>query len=119
MPKLKVLPSRLGSLSPTRGFLPAPERKAEATRTIFSPWRAWYNTKRWRQMRWAQLVADAFTCTRCGRLEGNTSLLVCDHKTPHRGDEALFWDAENLTTLCKPCHDGAKQREEQRTRLRP
>lgn len=114
MGKLKTLPGKLATLKPNLGHLAPIERTAAAERTIYSPWRKWYNTKRWRQMRWARLVADAFTCTRCGRLEGDTSQLVCDHKVPHRGSEALFWDEANLTTLCKPCHDGAKQRDEQR-----
>jgi 5-methylcytosine-specific restriction endonuclease McrA len=46
-------------------------------------------------------------------VEGNTSLLVCDHIKPHRGKEELFWDEGNLQTLCKPCHDSLKQAEEQ------
>lgn len=43
-------------------------------------------------------------------------MLVCDHVKPHRGDERLFWDEANLQTLCKPCHDRDKQREEQASR---
>ncbi|UFX41809.1 HNH endonuclease [Bradyrhizobium sp. 41S5] len=60
-------------------------------------------------------VRDLYTCQRkgCGRAEPNTSLLVCDHVIPHRGDERLFWDETNLQTLCKACHDRDKQREEQ------
>jgi len=42
--------------------------------------------------------------------------MVADHKTPHRGDEALFWDRQNLWCLCKGCHDGAKQREDRAAR---
>lgn len=59
------------------------------------------------------LVRDLFTCRRCKRVEGNTSLLVADHKVPHRGSERLFWDETNLQTLCKACHDSDKQSEEQ------
>jgi 5-methylcytosine-specific restriction protein A len=79
------------------------------------PWKAWYKTARWQQLRLAIFRRDLFTCQMpgCGRLEGNTSLLVCDHKTPHRGDATLFWDASNLQTICKPCHDSVKQKEEQ------
>ena len=29
-----------------------------------------------------------------------------DHLTPHKGDEALFYDPENLWLVCKQCHDG-------------
>ncbi|WP_245482984.1 HNH endonuclease [Agrobacterium sp. CNPSo 2736] len=48
----------------------------------------------------------------CGRIEVDTSKLICDHVTPHKGDRDLFFDASNLQTLCKPCHDTVKQREE-------
>jgi len=65
----------------------------------------------------ATLERDLFTCQHadCGRLECNTSLLVCDHIKPHRGDERLFWDPSNLQTLCKSCHDTVKQAAEQAT----
>lgn len=36
--------------------------------------------------------------------------LVVDHVIPHRGDEALFYDAGNLQTLCPDDHDQNKQR---------
>lgn len=71
-----------------------------------------YKTAAWQRQRWAILVRDQFTCQSCGRLEGKTSQLVADHKTPHRGDLDLFWSEANLWTLCKPCHDSAKQSEE-------
>jgi 5-methylcytosine-specific restriction endonuclease McrA len=76
-------------------------------------WRKWYNLARWKRLRWQTLVRDLFTCQMCNRIEGDTSLLVCDHKEPHRGDPDLFWDPENLQCLCKPCHDKDKQRAEQ------
>lgn len=81
------------------------------------PWKRWYNTARWQALRVKTFERDLFTCQMadCGRLEGNTSLLVCDHKLPHRGDERLFWDEANLQTLCKSCHDTVKQAEEQGT----
>nr|MDX8322409.1 HNH endonuclease [Agrobacterium sp. rho-8.1] len=48
----------------------------------------------------------------CGKIEGNTSKLICDHVKPHKGDEVVFFDETNLQTLCKLCHDTLKQREE-------
>ncbi|MHC2666565.1 HNH endonuclease [Bradyrhizobium diazoefficiens] len=77
------------------------------------PWKAWYSTARWRALRLAIFLRDLYTCRKCGLVEGNTSLLVCDHINPHRGDERLFWDETNLQTLCKSCHDKLKQLEEQ------
>lgn len=82
-----------------------------------SPWHGWYNTSRWRRLRLTVFQRDMFTCQMpaCGRLEGNTSLLVCDHRVAHRGDATLFWDDANLQTLCKSCHDSVKQKSEQQT----
>lgn len=82
-----------------------------------APWRRWYKTARWRDLRLQTFARDMFTCQMvgCGRVVADTSQLVCDHRRPHRGDERLFWDQNNLQTLCKPCHDGPKQAEEQRT----
>src|SRR5688572_10745903 len=78
------------------------------------PWRKWYKTARWSRLRHRVFVRDCYTCQcGCGRLEGDTSLLVADHKTPHRGDERLFWDEANVQTMLKACHDSKKQKEEQ------
>jgi len=114
MGRLKTPPSRLGSLPPALGYVDTQARSANANRSTFSPWRKWYATARWRALRMAVFVRDRFTCQwpGCGHIEANTSKLVADHRKPHRGDEALFWDEENLTTLCKPCHDKHKQRAE-------
>lgn len=80
------------------------------------PWKRWYHTARWARLRWQVLLRDAFTCRMCGKLEGDTARLVADHKTPHRGDARLFWDLDNLQTLCAdPCHNSVKQAEEQQT----
>jgi 5-methylcytosine-specific restriction endonuclease McrA len=80
------------------------------------PWRRWYKTARWQALRLEVFLRDLFRCRRCGYADANTANLVCDHVVPHRGDERLFWDIDNLQTLCKPCHDGEKQREEQESR---
>lgn len=73
------------------------------------PLRRNYSLARWKRKRWSILVRDLFTCQMCSHIEHDTSQLVADHKTPHRGDEQLFWDDTNLWTLCKTCHDGPKQ----------
>lgn len=114
MGRLKTLPNRLASLPPALGYLDTGSRSADANRSTFSPWRKWYSTARWQKLRMKVLERDLFTCQRpeCGRVEPDTSQLVADHRTPHRGDESLFWDEDNLQALCKPCHDKDKQREE-------
>ena len=112
--KLTSLKPMLGSLPPTLGRLPGREAYERERRTV--PWRGWYKLARWKKLRLRIFARDLFTCQMpgCGRIEGDTSQLVADHRRPHRGDEALFWDEGNIQTLCKPCHDGAKQREERR-----
>lgn len=116
MAKLKTLGCRLSTLKPGLGSLPPVQRSENAQRNVYSPWRKWYNTARWKALRLSIFTRDMFTCQwpGCGRLEGNTSQLVADHRKPHRGDEALFWDEKNLWTLCKPCHDSRKQQQELR-----
>jgi 5-methylcytosine-specific restriction endonuclease McrA len=86
-----------------------------SNKRVDPPWRKLYKTAHWQALRIRVFVRDLFTCQRCGRLEGDTSKLVADHKKPHRGDERLFFDESNVETLCKPCHDAEKQREEQQS----
>lgn len=76
-----------------------------------------YNTKRWYRMRWHQLSTHPLCCM-CARLEKITAATVADHIKAHRGDETLFFDPDNLQSLCKPCHDGAKQQLEKSGTLR-
>lgn len=68
-------------------------------------------------------------CRRDGRV---TAANVVDHVIPHRLKQAidsgieslivkaraLFWDSENWQSLCKPCHDSVKQKEERAERGR-
>lgn len=113
MGKLTAVRSRLGVTKPRVGFLPG-DRQARDQERDTRGWRRWYKTGRWQRLRMAVLIRDMFTCqwAGCGRIEGDTSELVADHREPHRGDERLFWDEQNLWCLCKPCHDSAKQRQE-------
>jgi len=113
MGRLTNLKPQLGSLRPSVAYMPEGDREHDRFRNT-QPWRKWYSLKRWKELRWSILVRDHFTCQRCGKLEGNTSQLVANHKTPHKGNEALFWFPDNLETACKPCHDGLIQREERR-----
>jgi 5-methylcytosine-specific restriction protein A len=114
MGRLSRIPSLLAAMPPALASMPIDAKDAERKRAEFHPWRALYKTKRWMQLRWATLVRDLFTCQMCGKIEADSSKLVADHKRPHRGDEALFFDPENVETLCaSPCHAKHKQRLEQ------
>lgn len=114
MGRLRQAPSRFAAAPDRLGSAPQSEAERSRQRRIQTPWRNWYNTSRWKDLRWDVLEAALFTCTRCGRLEGDTSKLVADHIIPHRGDEGRFWDRSNLQCLCKACHDRVKQAEERR-----
>ena len=112
MPKLSTLSGRLASLPSRLGYADDVRPGSHARRDTAQPWRRWYKTSQWQKLRWSVLVRDLFTCQRCGRVEAETSLLVADHKVPHRGNADLFWSEANLQCLCKGCHDSAKQAEE-------
>lgn len=110
MGKLTNLRPRLTPTAPAIAYLQGAADNGEHGQRLKRADKARYNTSRWRKLRWSILVRDLFTCQMCGKLEGKTSLLVADHKQPHRGSERLFWDEQNLWTLCKsPCHDKHKQ----------
>lgn len=69
----------------------------------------WYKSRRWKALRDAQLSRQPFC--ECRLHAGRTVRAeIVDHKLPHRGDSNLFFDAANLQSLAKKCHDGWKQR---------
>jgi 5-methylcytosine-specific restriction protein A len=70
-----------------------------------------YNTAHWKRLRRLQLI-DHPLCCYCARLGVITAATVADHIKPHKGDLALFYDSDNLQSLCAPCHDKIKQIEE-------
>lgn len=74
-------------------------------------WRHLYGRARWKRLREYQL-ATAPLCGYCLRREIVTEATVVDHIVPHKGDEALFFDPDNLQSLCAPCHDSTKRLEE-------
>ena len=44
-------------------------------------------------------------CVECEHEGKYTPAQVVDHKTPHRGNNILFWDKDNWQGLCKHHHD--------------
>jgi len=73
-----------------------------------------YNWK-WRKARELFLRAHPLCryCEREGRVEAAT---IVDHIVPHQGDKELFWRESNWQSLCKPCHDSVKSKEESEAR---
>ena len=76
-----------------------------------------YSTAGWQALRGQQLRLEP-TCRLCRQAGRVTPATVADHITPHRGDRARFFDPANLQSLCKTCHDGAKQRLEKSGHLK-
>lgn len=70
-----------------------------------------YATAKWRKLRKRQLQAEPL-CRYCLRSGFVTPATVADHIQPHRGKEWLFFDIENLQSLCTPCHNTQKRQEE-------
>lgn len=60
--------------------------------------------RRWRK--WAKdgLIAEPL-CRLCAANGLTVEATVRDHIIPHRGNLELFWQADNVQSLCKPCHD--------------
>ena len=76
-----------------------------------------YNSAQWRRLRADQLQQSPF-CEFCAKQGYLIPATIADHKLPHRGDHRLFFDPWNLQSLCKTCHDGAKQVQERSGYLR-
>lgn len=87
-------------------------RAQDARRRAASPWRSLYSTERWQRIRRAQLSREP-TCRMCQRSGLVVAASIVDHVTRHEGDPVRFF-AGPFQSLCKPCHDQAKQREERR-----
>lgn len=114
--KLSNMKSRVGGLKP----LVALQTDAHGHRDTDA--RSWYGLAEWKVLRRRVFVRDLYTCQMCGVLcipKHPTRMPIGDHKKPHRGIRALFFDPENVWTLCKsPCHDRVKQAEEAAERRR-
>lgn len=74
--------------------------------------RRWYRTARWARLRGLVLQAQPWCveCLAAGRPIADATDV--DHKVPHRGSAALFWDRANLQGLCRSCHSRKTQRGE-------
>lgn len=108
-PRLKSVGSRIGQV----GGVPA---SRDVRRSKAKPWRKWYATKRWRDMRIDRLRLMNWTCEQTGELligQGNDwNAPVLDHIEPHNGDPVLFWDLGNVQIVTKQWHDSEKQKQE-------
>lgn len=87
------------------------QRSAEA-----QAYRSMYRTKRWHRLRQQVLIRDGFTCQQTGALligkHPAPDSPAVHHKRPHKGDPALFYDADNLEAVAKGWHDRHGQAED-------
>ncbi len=84
------------------------------TRAYSKEWQHLYRSEQWARVRARILVRDDYRCSYCGRpttVGMGPHTPVVHHKQDHKGDLALFWDENNLTTVGKSCHDRFAQKE--------
>lgn len=67
--------------------------------------------RRWQKARAIYLGKNPL-CVMCEQLGLVTPATVVDHVDPHRGRAEKFWDEGNWQSLCAPCHNQHKQRQE-------
>ncbi|WP_330547708.1 HNH endonuclease [Caminicella sporogenes] len=72
-----------------------------------------YNSSSWQRLRKKVLTKHPL-CVECEEKGRLTPATVVDHIVPHHGNEALFWDEDNLQSLCKSCHDRKTAKEDGR-----
>jgi 5-methylcytosine-specific restriction protein A len=66
---------------------------------------------RWQRLR-AAFLREHPLCEAC-LLQGRaTPATDVDHIKPHRGDQDLMWDVDNLQALCHACHSKKTARED-------
>lgn len=90
----------------------ASNREYDARRRTHA-WRKLYKDPRWVKGRKLHLARHPL-CVMCEARGITRAANTVDHKVPHRGDEARFFDEANWQSLCSTCHDVHKQREEGR-----
>jgi len=68
---------------------------------------------RWQRAR-KRFIEQNPLCKPCEEAGRFTPTFAVDHRTPHRGNAALFWDEQNWDPLCES-HHNAKSRSERLT----
>lgn len=108
---LKTLGNRIGTAKP---HLSTPRAIRDRRYSPDSQVRTWYHSARWEKLRTEVLVRDLYQCQHTGVLLTGKAPApdspVVHHKVPHKGDERLFWDIDNLEAVSKEWHDSVAQR---------
>lgn len=63
-----------------------------------------YSRKAWKELRHSHLMSNPL-CVQCLANGISKAAVVCDHIEPHKGNVTMFFDRDNLQSLCKRCHD--------------
>lgn len=71
----------------------------------------WYDTKRWKRMSKDQLRKQPL-CEECLEHNQVREAKHADHEVPHKGDAKLFFDTNNLRSLCPSCHSRKTAKED-------
>lgn len=79
--------------------------------TGFSKYPELYGSTRWRKICSIHLGLNPL-CDPCLLSGKETPATIVHHKIPHKGDPKLFWDTENLESVCASCHSGIKRMED-------
>jgi 5-methylcytosine-specific restriction protein A len=72
-----------------------------------------YNSSRWQDLRRYVLNKQPL-CVECLKNNRITPATVVDHIKPHKGNKDLFYDINNLQSMCKSCHDRKTAKEDGR-----
>ncbi|MBO6689527.1 MAG: HNH endonuclease [Henriciella sp.] len=106
----KKIPTRRPRNLPTRAEQNALYEKKRRNR---DPYRNWYHRAAWKALRKQVLENNPF-CVRCKRRGIVTVADTVNHIKKHESDEELFYDIENLESVCASCHGREIQSEEKR-----
>ena len=66
---------------------------------------------KWQRERLRHLAKHPL-CERCEKLGRALTAPVVNHRTPHKGNQRLFWDRSNWESLCEWHHNSEAQRDE-------
>lgn len=100
---------RVGCVALTRDVY-CDEHKPSDKRREGVTWRYLYNTRKWKEMRALHLLMSPF-CVDCVRDGKRTRATDVDHIRDHKGNKRLFYDKNNLQSLCHSCHSKKTMRE--------
>jgi len=72
------------------------------SKTGFERYPELYGSRQWKFLRLQVFDRDEYTCKIC---DHPTTKPHADHIKAHNGDRELFFDEDNLQTLCPACHN--------------